>query len=90
MKAVFIPRVNDELDTQNFEKFEEVYKELVEKTKSTPRAKVENNKFCLSMHYRCVEEKVVESKFVFEAKFIQVIEFQASLSKLIKEQLYKA
>jgi len=25
MKAAFIPEVNDELDTQNFEKFEEVY-----------------------------------------------------------------
>jgi hypothetical protein len=24
MKAAFIPKVNDELDTQNFEKFEEV------------------------------------------------------------------
>lgn len=25
MKAAFIPEVNDELDTQNFEKFEEVF-----------------------------------------------------------------
>lgn len=25
MKAAFIPEVNDELDTQNFEKFEEVH-----------------------------------------------------------------
>lgn len=25
MKAAFIPEVNDEMDTQNFEKFEEVY-----------------------------------------------------------------
>lgn len=37
---------------------DEVYKLLVEKTKSTPGAKVENNKFCLSVHYRCVDEKV--------------------------------
>ncbi|GKV25354.1 hypothetical protein SLEP1_g34805 [Rubroshorea leprosula] len=36
---------------------DEVYKQLVEKTKSTPGAMVENNKFCLSVHYRCVEEK---------------------------------
>lgn len=36
---------------------DEVYKTLVEKTKSIPGAKVENNKFCLSVHYRCVEEK---------------------------------
>jgi trehalose-6-phosphatase len=35
-----------------------VYKALVEKTKSTPGAKVENNKFCLSVHFRCVDEKV--------------------------------
>lgn len=37
---------------------DEVYKLLVEKTKSTPGAKVENNKFCLSVHFRCVDEKV--------------------------------
>ncbi|PPD88146.1 hypothetical protein GOBAR_DD14920 [Gossypium barbadense] len=30
---------------------------LVETTKSTPGAKVENNKFCLSVHFRCVDEK---------------------------------
>ncbi|XP_038689432.1 probable trehalose-phosphate phosphatase J isoform X1 [Tripterygium wilfordii] len=36
---------------------DEVYKQLLEKTKSTPGAKVENNKFCLSVHFRCVEEK---------------------------------
>ncbi|KAL3504716.1 hypothetical protein ACH5RR_034557 [Cinchona calisaya] len=35
----------------------EVYKILLEKTKSIPGAKVENNKFCLSVHFRCVEEK---------------------------------
>ncbi|KAF8012204.1 hypothetical protein BT93_I0363 [Corymbia citriodora subsp. variegata] len=35
---------------------DEVYKELVEKTKSTPGAKVENNKFCVSVHFRCVDE----------------------------------
>ncbi|KAF5796869.1 putative trehalose-phosphatase [Helianthus annuus] len=36
---------------------DEVYGLLIEKTKSTPGAKVENNKFCLSVHFRCVEEK---------------------------------
>lgn len=35
----------------------QVYGLLMEKTKSTPGAKVENNKFCLSVHFRCVEEK---------------------------------
>ncbi|XP_052195221.1 probable trehalose-phosphate phosphatase J [Diospyros lotus] len=36
---------------------DEVYKALLEKTKSTPGAKVEHNKFCLSVHFRCVDEK---------------------------------
>lgn len=36
---------------------DEVYKALLEKTKSTPGAKVENNKFCLSVHFRCVDEQ---------------------------------
>ncbi|KAL4018624.1 hypothetical protein IC575_022228 [Cucumis melo] len=62
MKAAFIPKVNDELNTQNFEKFEEVENEIQISSKS------------------CPWRKVVESKFVFEAKFIQVIEFLASLS----------
>ncbi|KAG0448715.1 hypothetical protein HPP92_027685 [Vanilla planifolia] len=36
---------------------DEVYKTLLDATKSTPGAKVENNKFCLSVHFRCVDEK---------------------------------
>ncbi|KAL6179499.1 hypothetical protein ACLB2K_051014 [Fragaria x ananassa] len=36
---------------------DEVFKILVEKTKSISGARVENNKFCLSVHFRCVEEK---------------------------------
>ncbi|KAK7351175.1 hypothetical protein VNO77_10429 [Canavalia gladiata] len=36
---------------------DEVYKILLEKTNSVPGAKVENNKFCLSVHFRCVDEK---------------------------------
>jgi len=35
-----------------------VYNELVEKMKSIPGARVENNKFCVSVHFRCVDEKV--------------------------------
>ncbi|RRT72118.1 hypothetical protein B296_00011570 [Ensete ventricosum] len=35
-----------------------VYKSLLERTKSTAGAKVENNKFCVSVHFRCVEEKL--------------------------------
>ncbi|KAG8383503.1 hypothetical protein BUALT_Bualt04G0020200 [Buddleja alternifolia] len=36
---------------------DEVYKSLLEVTKSTPGARVENNKFCVSVHFRCVDEK---------------------------------
>ncbi|KAK8580321.1 hypothetical protein V6N13_143434 [Hibiscus sabdariffa] len=36
---------------------DEVYRALVEKTKSIPGTKVENNKFCVSVHFRCVDEK---------------------------------
>ncbi|KAH6760173.1 Haloacid dehalogenase-like hydrolase superfamily protein [Perilla frutescens var. hirtella] len=36
---------------------DEVYKALMEVTKSTPGAIVENNKFCVSVHFRCVDEK---------------------------------
>ncbi|XP_010422893.1 PREDICTED: probable trehalose-phosphate phosphatase I isoform X1 [Camelina sativa] len=36
---------------------DEVYKQLLEKTKSTPGVKVENHKFCASVHFRCVDEK---------------------------------
>ncbi|KAA8538053.1 hypothetical protein F0562_027367 [Nyssa sinensis] len=36
---------------------DEVYKALIEKTKSIPGAKVEHNKFCISVHFRCVDEK---------------------------------
>ncbi|XP_020588405.1 probable trehalose-phosphate phosphatase 6 [Phalaenopsis equestris] len=35
----------------------EVYDLLLEKTKLIPGCKVENNRFCLSVHFRCVEEK---------------------------------
>ncbi|KAL9274695.1 putative trehalose-phosphate phosphatase J [Drosera capensis] len=36
---------------------DEVYKILWNKTRSTPGAIVEYNKFCLSVHFRCVDEK---------------------------------
>ncbi|XP_074375499.1 putative trehalose-phosphate phosphatase D [Apium graveolens] len=35
-----------------------VYKILLERTKIIPGAKVENNKFCLSVHFRRVDEKL--------------------------------
>lgn len=41
--------------------FFQVHRALLEKTNSIPGAKVENNKFCLSVHFRCVDEKVTET-----------------------------
>ncbi|KAJ0981218.1 hypothetical protein J5N97_009473 [Dioscorea zingiberensis] len=41
---------------------DEIYKVLLEKTKSISGAKVENNKFCVSVHYRCVDEKVKKQR----------------------------
>lgn len=38
---------------------EQVLKSLVETTKDIEGAKVENNKFCVSVHYRNVDEKVI-------------------------------
>ncbi|KAG6484113.1 probable trehalose-phosphate phosphatase 6 [Zingiber officinale] len=40
---------------------DEVYKALVEKTKFIQGSRVENNTFTLSVHYRCVEEKIWNS-----------------------------
>lgn len=36
---------------------DKVYKALVDITKSTEGVRVENNKFCASVHFRCVDEK---------------------------------
>ncbi|CAL5043726.1 unnamed protein product [Urochloa decumbens] len=33
------------------------FRALEEKTRATPGARVEHNKFCLSVHFRCVDEK---------------------------------
>lgn len=38
---------------------EQVLKSLVETTKDIEGSKVENNKFCVSVHYRNVDEKVI-------------------------------
>lgn len=38
--------------------FFQVFRTLVETTKDIKGAKVENHKFCTSVHYRNVEEKV--------------------------------
>lgn len=36
----------------------QIHKALLETTRSIAGAKVENNKFCVSVHFRCVDEKV--------------------------------
>jgi trehalose 6-phosphate phosphatase len=36
----------------------QVYETLTAKMESIPGAIVEDNKFCLSVHFRCVDEKV--------------------------------
>ena len=37
---------------------DQVFRSLVDSTKEIKGAKVENNKFCVSVHYRNVDEKV--------------------------------
>ncbi|KAK3190345.1 hypothetical protein Dsin_029906 [Dipteronia sinensis] len=44
MKAAFIPEVNDELDTQNFEKFEETDNQIQSSTRSGPWRKMLSSK----------------------------------------------
>ncbi|XP_008795570.2 probable trehalose-phosphate phosphatase 6 [Phoenix dactylifera] len=51
-KAVLFQPASEFLPT-----IDSVYKALVTKTESTHGAKVENNKFCVSVHFRCVDEK---------------------------------
>ncbi|CAA0838180.1 AGC (cAMP-dependent- cGMP-dependent and protein kinase C) kinase family protein [Striga hermonthica] len=51
MKAAFIPEVNDELDTQNFEKFEESDSQIQSATKSGPWRKMLSSKDVNFMGY---------------------------------------
>ncbi|GJN03442.1 hypothetical protein PR202_ga20891 [Eleusine coracana subsp. coracana] len=53
---------------------QQVHESLLEKTKCIPGAKVENNKFCVSVHFRCVDEKdypklkLTQGRMVFEVR----------------------
>ena len=47
-----------------------MYKILLEKTKSIPGSRVEHNKFCLSVHFRCVDEKV---KTIYKTIYVDFI-----------------
>jgi trehalose 6-phosphate phosphatase len=40
----------------------QVYETLTAKMEAIPGAMVENNKFCLSVHFRCVDEEVTYRK----------------------------
>jgi trehalose 6-phosphate phosphatase len=71
----------------NFVKFlvclslDQVHDSLVEKTKCIPGAKVENNKFCVSVHFRCVDEKVVDHTLSFSLHshiYMLYIEFNSA------------
>ncbi|PPD84547.1 hypothetical protein GOBAR_DD18516 [Gossypium barbadense] len=53
----FLPMIDEVSCLPPSSSLEKVYKDLVEKTKSIPGTKVENNKFCVSVHFRCVDEK---------------------------------
>ncbi|KAL3527759.1 hypothetical protein ACH5RR_012415 [Cinchona calisaya] len=50
-------RFQPDTATEFLPMIDKVYEALLEKTKSTAGAKVENNKFCVSVHFRCVDEK---------------------------------
>lgn len=49
---------------------DEVFRTLVEKMKDIKGAKVENHKFCASVHYRNVDEKVTKTKRPIEFCFV--------------------
>ena len=36
----------------------QAFRALEERTRATPGARVEHNKYCLSVHFRCVAEEV--------------------------------
>ncbi|KAF9603133.1 hypothetical protein IFM89_033969 [Coptis chinensis] len=67
------PYSSDQCDT--------VYKALLEKTKSVPGAKVENNRLCVSVHFRCVDEKIEDKDLAFLFLKVQKIQMFLILSR---------
>ncbi|TYI06048.1 hypothetical protein ES332_A10G131100v1 [Gossypium tomentosum] len=61
MKAAFIPEVNDELDTQNFEKFEEVGNQIPSAAKSGPWRKMLSSKDINFMGYTYKNVEIVNN-----------------------------
>ncbi|VFQ76849.1 unnamed protein product [Cuscuta campestris] len=64
MKAAFIPEVNDELDTQNFEKFDEVDKQMPTAMKSGPWRKMLSSKDVNFMGYTYKNFEIVNDNEV--------------------------
>lgn len=73
-----------------------VYKALVEKTKFIQGSRVENNTFTLSVHYRCVEQKVIRKTLHLVVSFIvdnksyfllNYLQIWNSLSELVRSVL---
>ncbi|KAF2553140.1 hypothetical protein F2Q68_00034845, partial [Brassica cretica] len=60
MKAAFIPKVNDELDTQNFEKFDETDKQVSKVTRSGPWRKMLSSKDINFVGYTYKNVEIVE------------------------------
>lgn len=56
--------------------FEQVFRSLVEITRDINGAKVENNKFCVSVHYRNVDEKVGVCSVLYNLRVILRVLFQ--------------
>ncbi|CAL5429698.1 unnamed protein product [Camellia sinensis] len=54
---------------------DEVFRTLVDKTNDIKGAKVENHKFCASVHYRNVDEKVLEVRPVIDWNKGKAVEF---------------
>ncbi|XP_071701254.1 probable trehalose-phosphate phosphatase F isoform X2 [Rutidosis leptorrhynchoides] len=54
---------------------DEVFKTLVEVTNDIPGVKLENHKFCTSVHYRNVDEKVLEVRPVIDWDKGRAVEF---------------
>ncbi|KAG2645379.1 hypothetical protein PVAP13_2KG422016 [Panicum virgatum] len=54
---------------------DEVFRLLIEKIRGIDGAKVENNKFCVSVHYRNVNEKVLEVRPVIDWNKVKAVEF---------------
>ncbi|KAF8380479.1 hypothetical protein HHK36_027965 [Tetracentron sinense] len=52
---------------------DEVFRSLVENTRGIKGAKVENNKFCASVHYRKVDEKVIVASWTTVAEIVHDI-----------------